>query len=117
VKLRDGALIGMLVGRQVAKRHIFIGSGFDLARTTGLRRVAPQSLPPGPPAVNAGLMLQYPSRDVQFKGNQCRRRKFLFVLCSWRPAGAIRDLSGCLSTEAGMQMQDDRDGQIVLVQG
>src|ERR1022692_1018320 len=31
-EIRDGVVIGMLVGRQEAKGHIFMGSGFDLAR-------------------------------------------------------------------------------------
>src|ERR1035441_445520 len=41
-KLRYGVVIGMLVRRQIAKRHIFIRPGLDLARTVDPRRVAVQ---------------------------------------------------------------------------
>src|ERR1035441_8856742 len=41
-KLRYGVVIGMLVRRQIAKRHIFIRPGLDPARTVDPRRVAVQ---------------------------------------------------------------------------
>src|ERR1039457_405114 len=44
-EIRDGVVIGMLVGRQEAKGHIFMGSGFDLARAIDPHAVAVKQEP------------------------------------------------------------------------
>ena len=38
-EIRDGVVIGMLVGRQEAKGHIFMGSDFDLSRAIDFHAV------------------------------------------------------------------------------